>query len=66
VTTKTRGRKAVDGATEATERVNIVLTREHRRRLEMLAQEGYSAWVRRAIDNAWVASETAPKERRTS
>jgi hypothetical protein len=64
MTTKTRGRKAVDGATRATERVNIVLTREHRRRLEMLAQDGYSAWVRRAIDNAWAAGWAAANKRK--
>lgn len=50
---QSRGRKAIDGATQATERVNIVLTPEHRRRLEYLAPSGFSAWVRQAIDNAW-------------
>lgn len=58
-----RGRKAVDGATQATERVNIVLTPEHRRRLEELAPGGFSAWVRRAIDNAWPDQPTPPDER---
>ncbi len=50
---KTPGRKAIDGITGATARVNVVLTEEHRRRLEQLAPNGYSAWIRRAIDNAW-------------
>ena len=47
------GRKSVDGATAVTERVNIVLTKVHRERLEILATEGYSPWMRAAIDRAW-------------
>lgn len=47
------GRKSVDGATAVTERVNIVLTKEHKERLEVLATEGYSPWMRAAIDKAW-------------
>lgn len=52
-TTKRSGRKAVDGITGATERVNVVLTKEHRQRLEQLAPNGFSLWVRAAIDRAW-------------
>lgn len=52
-TSKTPGRKAIDGITGATERVNVVLTKEHRQRLEQLAPHGFSAWVRCAIDHAW-------------
>jgi putative SOS response-associated peptidase YedK len=48
------GRRSVDGATALTERVNVVLTKEHKRRLEVLAAEGYSPWVRAAIDKAWI------------
>lgn len=48
------GRKAVDGAIAVTERVNIVLTKEHKRRLDALAAEGFSPWVRAAIDKAWI------------
>jgi hypothetical protein len=66
MTTKTRGRKAIDGATEATERVNVVLTQEHRRRLELLAPGGYSAWVRRAIDNAWAGTSFPHDERKSA
>ena len=52
--TKNRpGRKAVDGVQGATERVNIVLTKQHRDRLEKLATNGLSPWVRTAIDRAW-------------
>jgi hypothetical protein len=47
------GRKAVDGITGADKRVNVVLTSEHRRRLEQLAPNGFSAWIRAAIDTAW-------------
>ena len=47
------GRKAIDGIQGATERVNIVLTKEHRARLEKLAPNGLSPWVRTAIDKAW-------------
>jgi putative SOS response-associated peptidase YedK len=52
------GRKAVDGATAVTERVNIVLTKEHKRRLDVLAAEGFSPWVRAAIDQAWIKHNT--------
>jgi hypothetical protein len=48
------GRKSVDGATSVTERVNVVLTKEHKRRLDVLAADGFSAWVRAAIDKAWM------------
>lgn len=47
------GRKSIDGATAVTERVNIMLTKEHRERLEMLATAGYSCWMRAAIDKEW-------------
>lgn len=47
------GRKAVDGITNADKRVNVVLTAEHRQRLEQLAPKGFSAWIRAAIDRAW-------------
>ena len=47
---KLPGRKAIDGATE---RVNVVLTKQHRDRLEQLAPSGLSCWVRAAIDHAW-------------
>lgn len=50
---KTPGRKAIDGVTCVTERVNIVLTKEHRQKLEALAPKGFSAWIRQQIDNAW-------------
>lgn len=53
MTDKKIGRKAIDGARGATERVNIVLTKEHRARLEKLAPNGFSPWVRVAIDKAW-------------
>lgn len=53
MTQKTPGRKAIDGAHEVTERVNVVITKEHRERLEKLAPKGFSAWVRAAIDKAW-------------
>ena len=48
------GRRSVDGATAVTERVNITLTKEHKRRLDVLAAEGFSPWVRAAIDKAWI------------
>lgn len=51
---KKRGRPPIDGTNKSTERVNVVLTPEHRRRLEQLAPDGFSAWVRQAIDNAWL------------
>lgn len=51
--TKTPGRKAIDGITGATERVNVVLTKEHRQKLEQLAPHGFSPWIRAAIDQAW-------------
>lgn len=63
MTTRTRGRKAIDGVTQATERVNIVLTPEHRRKLETLAPSGFSAWVRQAIDNAWPDTTIQPDKR---
>ena len=50
---KKRGRPPIDGTNKSIERVNVVLTPEHRRRLEQLAPNGFSAWVRQAIDNAW-------------
>lgn len=50
---KAPGRKAVDGAHDVTERVNVVITKEHRDRLEKLAPQGFSAWIRAAIDKAW-------------
>lgn len=52
-TVKTPGRKAIDGVTCVTERINLVLTKEHRQKLEALAPSGFSAWVRKQIDNAW-------------
>lgn len=48
-----QGRKAIDGATGVTARVNVVLTKEHRDRLEQLAPNGFSPWIRQAIDKAW-------------
>lgn len=53
MTHKTPGRKAIDGARGVTKRVNVVLTQHHRDRLEKIAPEGFSAWVRSAIDKAW-------------
>ena len=47
------GRKAVDGATNLTVRINAVLTEEHKRKLDMLAVRGISPWVRQQIDQAW-------------
>lgn len=47
------GRRAVDGVTCVTARINVVLTEEHKRRLEAMAQAGISPWVRHAIDKAW-------------
>lgn len=47
------GRKSVDGAVEVTTRVNVVMTQEHKRRLELLATHGFSAWMRAAIDAEW-------------
>jgi hypothetical protein len=52
------GRKAIDGVHGATERVNIVLTKEHRDRLKQLAPNGFSPWVRAAIDKAWNEKES--------
>lgn len=54
-TKKKPGRKAADGATNATARINAVVTDEHKRRLEKLATEGFSVWIRHAIDSAWAA-----------
>lgn len=53
------GRKAIDGVRNATERVNIVLTKEHRDRLKQLAPNGFSPWVRAAIDRAWNEKESS-------
>lgn len=53
------GRRAVDGATAVTERVNAVLTPEHKRRLEVLATNGISAWLRAVIDKAWSKQQKA-------
>lgn len=50
---RTPGRKAIDGVTGVTERVNLVLTKEHREKLEALAPNGFSAWVRKQIDAEW-------------
>lgn len=47
------GRKAVDGAAGLTARINVVLTEEHKKKLEAMATNGISPWVRRAIDSAW-------------
>jgi hypothetical protein len=48
-----RGRRAIDGVQGVTARVNIVLTEEHRKKLEKLAPEGMSPWVRAMIDKEW-------------
>lgn len=50
---RTAGRKAVDGAKGLTARINVVLTEKHKKKLEALATDGISPWVRRAIDSAW-------------
>lgn len=48
------GRRAVDGVTKPTKRVNAAVTPEHKRRIEILTmQMGISAWLRQAIDAAW-------------
>lgn len=52
-TKKKPGRKAADGVTYANARINAVVTEEHKRRLEELATEGFSVWIRNAIDSAW-------------
>jgi len=53
MTPRKAGRKAVDGVTGLTERINVVLTPEHKRRLEVMATKGISPWIREAIDKAW-------------
>jgi hypothetical protein len=48
------GRRAVDGVTKPTARVNAAVTLEHKRRIEILTmQMGISAWLRQVIDSAW-------------
>jgi len=53
------GRRAVDGVTNVNERVNAMLTKEHKQRLQQLATEGISAWLRAAIDKAWAKHQKA-------
>lgn len=55
------GRKAVDGVTGVTARINVVLTEEHKRRLEAMATAGISPWVRQAIDEAWAKHQKGNK-----
>lgn len=53
------GRRAVDGVTDAKNRVTAMITPEQKRRIEILSlQLGISAWLRQAIDTAW---EKQPK-----
>lgn len=60
MTTKGKaGRKAIDGVTCVTARINAVLTPEHKRRLEALATKGISPWIREAIDKAWAKHQKA-------
>jgi hypothetical protein len=51
------GRRAVDGVTNVNVRVNAMLTTEHKQRLQKLATEGVSAWLRAAIDKAWAKQQ---------
>ena len=48
------GRPALDGAEGCTERVNAMITPEHKRMLdEITANCGISVWVREAIETAY-------------
>lgn len=53
------GRRAVDGVTQANERINAVVTKEHKAKLQVLATEGFSAWLRAAIDKSWAKHQKA-------
>lgn len=48
-----RGRPTADGAKGITDRMNITLTKEHKQKLEAMATEGVSPWVRSVIDKEW-------------
>ncbi len=45
-----RGRKAADGATDVTERINLSVTEAHKRMLAEIAPDGASSWIRRTIE----------------
>lgn len=48
------GRPALDGAAGCTERINAVVTPEHKRMLDDLtANFGISAWLRKTIETAY-------------
>lgn len=48
------GRPALDGAASCTERINAVITPEHKRMLDWLSYDrGISVWLRETIETAY-------------